>query len=234
MKTFILFRNAAKVVWLSTMLLVSAHSAAAEWQVVSAGQYANGTLTALVSAPGTPSERWRFLAETPSGGRVEIDYDVATGGVSYSDSEWSGAFLASGSGWVAGQWGEFSGVFAGTHGMLHDPAPPGSDWPPAHLRGNAPNGAFFRREKAQAELHALLRELASSEAPQTYVGCVGAVAATVGGTLLGSQQVSTQVRARRMGMVSAGRVATAVGGLGLVVVGGAAVSAAVCLPELVR
>lgn len=37
-----------------------------------------------------------------------------------------------------------------------------------------------------------------------------------------------------MGMVSAGRVATAVGGLGLVVLGGAAVSAAVCLPELVR
>jgi hypothetical protein len=96
------------------------------------------------------------------------------------------------------------------------------------------HGAFFRREKAQAELHALLRELASSEAPQTYVGCVGAVAATVGGTLLGSQQVSTQVRAHRMGMVSAGRVATAVGGLGLVVLGGAAVSAAVCLPELVR
>lgn len=220
---------ASFIIALGSMGLTSgAH--AGSWQRVAEAAFENGWLTADVSAPGTTAERWRFEANTPSGGALVIEYDRASGAATYSDFEWSGGFGASGQGWMQGVGGEFFAFYSDSWENESDPYFDPRD----NMVQSDPHSQTARKSQAERELAALLQEIAhqNQNMPTTYWACVGSVAATVGATIAGVSQHSTQARARRMNLISRGRLAASVSAAGLIIGGAALVTATVCLPEL--
>ena len=85
------------------------------------------------------------------------------------------------------------------------------------------------RSIAMREMALELMDMSSRAGTRGYLGCVGSVAGAIGATIFGVQHHGSNVRGHRAESVSRAAVRASGVALGAVVIGGAAVSASVCL-----
>lgn len=115
--------------------------------------------------------------------------------------------------------GDLTGFFSDTAGFIHDPGDGGG--------GGGGGGTVIVQQGIKDPVFT-----PGDPAAESYFECVGAVASSVGATIFGAQHHQSNVRGFRAGQVARSVVRTSGVALGAVVIGGLAVSAGVCLPEL--
>jgi hypothetical protein len=190
----------------------------------------HGWVTLSVTNPQSPDSQWHFTAWTFSGGFLDFTYHAASGHVILGTHEFAGVVHEDAHGDIHGWLSYFAGDLAGAYLNLNGEfTPPGGDGPPQIPNGTTP-------DLRDRDLALLLNEFSdffgSDNMPMSYLECVGAVASTVGATILGLDQTNSATRDYVRGTGSMSRVLRLFGATSAVLVGGAAVSAAVCLPEL--
>lgn len=191
----------------------------------------HGLVQAFVDKPGRPGERWKFVATTQFGDSIIVEHDVQTSSSFVQLPEIIGSWEQVGSneptGWNEFVSGDLIGFYSDSDGRIINPPPVGGGAPPTIVRGYSANDERWNA------LDALARELQqksySEQTGRSYLGCVGSVASTIGGTIFGAQHHASNVRGFRAGTVARSAVRASGVALGAVVVGGAAASAAVCL-----
>ena len=191
-----------------------------------------GLVRAYVSNAGHPTEAWKFTATTAFGDSITIDLNVRSEEVFVQFPDMVGQFvtipgIAEASGWAEFTSGDLAGFFSDSSGYIFDPGAGGGGVPPTIIERSVTKE---QRWNAMIMLANELESISERKASQRgYAGCVGSVLGTIGGTILGAQQHGQNVRGHRLGRVARSAVRASLVGVGAVAVGGAIVSAGVCL-----
>ena len=209
-------------------VLVSSGVKANDFELVLSEHYESGHVSVFVRDLGSASEKWRFSATANSGASMSLYYSPGSSFARLHKGSMLAEFVESGNaadGWIEFVGGPFHGFFSDTWGNIADPFGPGhGDNPPGVIQG--------WNEQATSDLSSLIEEILASKDMDLragYLDCVGAVTGAVAGTIFGAQHHSSNVQAYRARQISRFAVRSSGVALGAVVIGGAAVSAAVCV-----